>query len=248
MNVEKWHKRTGWAVFLISLAVYLRTIAPTVSFWDCGEFISCATVMGIPHPPGSPLFILLAKIFTYIPFLDQGLKVNLISAFSSAGTVLVLYLIIVRLIGQWQSTPGTATDALLVYGSSALGAFSFGFTGSFWFNAVEAEVYALSMFCTALVVWLGLLWMDNHKRADSFRYLLFLLYILALGPGIHLLNLLAIPSVLLFIIFADYRVLYRGGLWWAIPLFLAIGLSVYLIVSIRAGLNPPINMNDPSTL
>ena len=248
MNSDKWHKWTGWAVFLLSLAVYLRTIAPTVSFWDCGEFIACATAMGIPHPPGSPLFIMLAKIFSYIPLLDHGLRVNLISAFSSAGTVLVLYLIIVRLIMQWQTGIGTKTDALLVYGSSALGALSFAFTDSFWFNAVEAEVYALSMFCTALVVWLGLLWMDNHKRPDSFRYLLFMLYILALGPGIHLLNLLAIPSVLLFIIFADHRVLYRGGLWGAIPLFLIIGFSIYLIVYIRAELNPPINMNNPSTL
>jgi len=194
-------------VFLVAFITYWRTIAPTVSFWDCGEFIACSYILGIPHPPGAPFYLLIGRIFSMIPFVeDIALRVNVISAITSAITVMLTYLIIVRLIQIWRGTPKTLEDRVIVYASGVLGALTFAFTDTLWFNAVEAEVYAISMFFTAIVVWLVLIWYEKADDPSSDRYLLLIMFCIGLSIGIHLLNVLTLPAITLLVYFRKYRV------------------------------------------
>jgi len=185
-------------IFLISFVTYLSTVAPTTSFWDCGEFIACSYILGVPHPPGAPLYILVGRIFSMLPTsADIGFRVNLMSPLISAITAMLTYLIIVRLIMLWKGQPQTWTksDRIAVYASGIIGALAFAFSDSQWFNSVEAEVYAGSMFFTAIVIWLILKWMDHAESAQADRYLLIIFYIMGLALGVHLLNLLALPPM-----------------------------------------------------
>ena len=125
--------------FLFSLIIYILTMAPTTSFWDCGEFIATSVIMGVPHPPGTPFYLLLGNFFSQIPtFADTGARVNLISPIFSAFAVMFLYLIIVQLIKEWRGEVKRWPDCLITYGSAMMGALTFAFTDSHWFNAVEA--------------------------------------------------------------------------------------------------------------
>lgn len=189
-------------VFLISFITYWRTIAPTVSFWDCGEFISCSYILGIPHPPGAPLYLLIGRLVSMIPFVeDIGLRVNVVSALTSALTIMLTYLIIVRLIEMWRGVVKTLEDRVIVYASGVIGALTFAFSDTFWFNAVEAEVYAISMFFTAIVVWLVLIWYEKADEPGSDRYLIIIMYCVGLAIGVHLLNVLALPAIILVVYF-----------------------------------------------
>jgi hypothetical protein len=188
--------------FLLSLIVYMKTIAPTTSFWDCGEFITCSYILGVPHPPGAPFYLLLGRIFTMIPFAaDIGLRVNAISALSSALTVMFLYLIIVRLIKQWRGEAKDGFDMVILVASGMIGALGYAFTDTFWFNAVEAEVYAISMFFTSSIVWLILVWLDKSDEPGSERYLLIIAYLVGLAIAVHLLMILALPAIFMVIYF-----------------------------------------------
>ena len=279
----------GSSVLLISTVLYLLTVAPTLLFWDCGEFITTSYIMGIPHPPGAPFYLMLGRIFSMIPFAeDIGLRVNLISAFSSSLTVLFLYLTSVILIKKWRGPVKDIYDVCIVHASSAIGALTFAFTYTFWFNAVEAEVYALSMFFTSIVLWLTLVWTEKHKDPDSTKYLLLMMLLVGIGTGVHLLNILTLPvSVFImwnynrrtavivgFGVILSIMTLFAFPLDWKIyslfvfialtavfqkmennedislmfimPLLLILGYSTYIMIYLRAGLNPPINENDPS--
>ena len=195
---QKAHWLTGGFVFLVSLLTYMRTVAPTTSFWDCGEFIACSKILGVMHPPGAPLYLLIGRIMTMFPFVkDIGLRVNLFSVFISAITIWLTYLIIAHLIRRWRGQPRTWEDRLILFGSAAFGAIAFAFTDSFWFNAVEAEVYAFSMFFTAIVVWLALYWGEHSEDQNSIAYIILIFYLFGLAIGVHLLNLLAYPVILL---------------------------------------------------
>ncbi len=205
MQVQKLHRITAALIFFAATAVYLLTAAPTMSFWDCGEFIACSYIMGVPHPPGSPLFLLLGHIFTFLPFGDPGWKTNLISVLASGITVMLTYLIIVHLVRQWKGELKEASDWYLAIFSGVLGAFTFAFTHSFWFNAVETEVYASSMLFTALVVWLILVWTTKAEEPGNERYLLLIAYLIGLAIGVHLLNVLAIPFVALIFFYKHYE-------------------------------------------
>jgi pentatricopeptide repeat protein len=186
--------------FVVALITYLRTIAPTVSFWDCGEFITCSYILGIPHPPGAPFYLLIGRLFSMIPFVeDIALRVNVISALASAFTVLFTYLIIVRLIKQWRGEPKSSSDLFILIASGLMGALSYAFTDTFWFNAVEAEVYAISMFFTSIIVWLILIWLEKADQVGSERYLLFIAYLVGLAMGVHLLMILCLPAISLLI-------------------------------------------------
>ena len=209
--------------FLAPLILFLRTVAPTTSYWDCGEFIACSYTMGIPHPPGAPMFIMIGRVFSLIPFFDIGYRVNLISVFSSALTVLLLYLIIVRLFREWRGLPETFRENLIVITAALFGALSFAVTDTFWFNAVEAEVYALSTLFTALVLWMALLWMDFASEDHSIRFLVMIGYVFCLSIGLHLLNLLVIPSILLMFWFAKPQI-FRG------LEVLGVGVLLYLVL------------------
>ena len=188
-------------LFLIAEILYLRTMAPTFSFWDCGEFIATAVTLGIPHPPGAPLFLLLGRLFSMIPFFsDIGARVNLISTLASAATIMLTYLIIVRLITHYRLTgpdQWNLAEKVSAYGGAVVGALALALSDSFWFNAVEAEVYALSSLFTALVVWLMLRWYEEDPAPGHERWLLLVMYIIGLSIGVHLLSLLAVFAVTL---------------------------------------------------
>ena len=192
--------------FLLSFILYFSTMAPTTSFWDCGEFIATSATMGVPHPPGTPLYLLLGNVFSQIPiFADIGARVNLISVIVSAFAVMFVYLISVQIIEEWRGYTKSTTDKIINYGSSFIGAMTFSVTDSHWFNAFEADVYSLSTLFTAIVVWLILKWSKEHNKPGNYRYLLIIAYIIGLATALHLLNLLALPFIALIIYFKKYE-------------------------------------------
>ena len=196
----------GVMTFLVSFIVYFDTMAPSVSYWDCGEFIAVSYTLGVPHPPGSPLFLLLGRIASMLPISDDiAFRVNLLSPLASSFAVLFLYFTIVQLVKHWRGKIETKTDALIAFGAGLVGALTFAFTDSHWFNAVEAEVYAFSTFFTAIVVWLALLWSEKADEEGHERYILIIAYMIGLATGLHLLNLLTIPFVALLIYFRKFK-------------------------------------------
>jgi len=212
----------------LSFAAYWRTLAPTVSFWDCGEFIACAYILGVPHPPGAPLYLLLGRLFTLLPLGGEiAWRVNLISALASAASVLLTYLIILRLI---RACPRKVSAGLEV-AAALIGSLALAFSDSFWFNAVEAEVYALSTFLTALVIWLALRWADAPTTLPALRQLVLAVYLIALAVGVHLLNVLTIPVVLLLVYFETRP--WSWGKWLGLLLLLALAIWFVLPGSLQ---------------
>ncbi len=190
--------------FLASLILYMLTMAPTASFWDAGEFIAVAHGLQVNHPPGAPFYSLLGRIFSmFMPASYVAVSINFISALSSALTVMLLYLITVRLVREWKGNPDAMEkiDKIGMYGGALIGAFTFAVTDTFWFNAVEAEVYAVSMFFTAMAVWLALVWSEQHDKPYNERWLLLIAYLFGLALGVHLLNLLTFFFVIIIIYF-----------------------------------------------
>ncbi len=196
MNWIKTNRIVALLIFLIALTVYFLTAAPAVSFWDCGEFIACSFKMAVPHPPGAPLFLLLGRIFSLLPFAhDIAFRINTISVISSALTIMLLYLTIVHLVRAWKGKLENDSEWLTAIFSGVIGSLTFAFSHSFWFNAVEAEVYAMSMLFTSLLVWLILVWAEKSDEPGNERYLLMIAYFIGLAIAVHLLNVLALPFV-----------------------------------------------------
>ena len=205
-NYIKINRIIGGIIFIFSFIIYFSTMAPTVSYWDCGEFIAVSNRLAVPHPPGSPLFLLLGRIVSMLPFSpDIAFRVNLLSPLSSALSVMFLYLIIVKVVINWRGEMLQKTDALIAFGGAAIGSLVFAFTDSHWFNAVEAEVYSMSTFFTAIVVWLILHWNERADEDGHERYVLIIAYMIGLATGLHLLNLLTLPFVSLIIYFRKYQ-------------------------------------------
>ncbi len=194
------------AVFLIALLTLGATVSPTLSFWDCGEFIAAAFTVGVPHPPGTPLYLLIGRLFSMLPIAtDIGLRVNLLSVLGSAITSLLLYLTIVRLVRVWRGREVTTTDKILVYGAAFIGALALNFSHSFWFNSVEAEVYSMSTTFTALVFYLALRWLDASDTTTGNRILLLLFYMIGLSSGVQLMGVLALLPIAYIIGFKHYE-------------------------------------------
>ncbi len=189
-------------VGLISAAVYWNTVQPTVSFWDCGEFIASSYILGIPHPPGSPLFIILGRLFSVLPFIaDVALRVNLISVLSSAATAIFGYLVVVRMIKFWyQPKDRNSLTRYIGYIGGFTGALFLAFSSTNWGNAVEAEVYGLSMMLTLAVLWLALRFHENRATTRGFRFMALAIYLAMLGVGIHLTVFLVVPVAAIFFV------------------------------------------------
>jgi len=201
-NYMRWNRILAGVVFLFSFIIYFTTMAPTVSFWDCGEFIATSYSLGVPHPPGSPLFLIIGRLFSMLPLSsDIAFRVNIISPIISALANMLLYLIIVKVVVHWRKSVNNVNDAIVAFGGALVGALAFAFTDSHWFNAVEAEVYAMSTFFTAIVVWLILHWSERAEEKGNERYILIIAYMVGLAIGVHLLNLLALPFIALVIYF-----------------------------------------------
>lgn len=208
-----WNKLTAGLVFLISAVCYLLTIEPTASFWDCGEFIASSYKLEVGHPPGNPVFQLFARIFTLFGDSEHAAAlVNASSAIYSALTVLLLYLTLVwfikRLFKPQSNGEYTKTSAIAIFISSAVGALAYCFSDTFWFSAVEGEVYAMSSLFTALVFWLMTVWYDRAEEPHSLRWIVLIAFLMGLSIGIHLLNLLTIPA-LVFMYFYRFKDKYK---------------------------------------
>ena len=226
MDWIKNNRIVAFIIFLFSLIMYTLTVAPTVSYWDCGEFIACSYTLAVPHPPGAPLFLLVGRIFSMIPFVDDiALRINFISVISSALTVMLLYLSIVHLIREWRGRLDTSEDWQTAIFSGVLGSLTFAFSHSFWFNAVESEVYAPSMLCTALLVWLILVWAERSDQPGNERYILMIAYVIGLAIGIHLLNVLALPFVTLIIFYKKFEFTLKN---FIINIIITIGLVLLI--------------------
>jgi hypothetical protein len=206
MNYRLIHKITAALVFLITFIQILLTLQPSVSFWDCGEFIASAYSLQVPHPPGAPLFLIIGRIFTMIPFgINIAFRMNMVSVFSSAFSIFFLYLIAVKLIENYRGKePKNFLEGISTYLAAAIGALSFSFSDTFWFNAGEAEVYASSTFLFAFIAWLIMLWNEKADEKDNEKYLLMIAYLVGLSTGIHLMSVLAIVPVVMVIVFRKY--------------------------------------------
>jgi hypothetical protein len=206
MNFNLLNKIIAGIVFLISFIVLFMTVQPSVSFWDCGEFIAASVSLQVPHPPGTPFFLLIGNIFSKLPIGDNlGYRVNMISVLSSALAVLFLYLIAVKLIENYKGKKtDNLFDAIATYVSAAIGALAFSFSDTFWFNGVEAEVYAFSTFLFGGVTYLIMRWNERADNKDSEKYILMIAYLLGLSTGVHLMSVLAAVPVVMIIMFKKY--------------------------------------------
>lgn len=226
MNFRKVNNITGWAVFFIAFLTYFFTREARGSLWDCGEFVSSAYKVQLPHPPGAPLFVLLGRFFIIL-FGDNGNTaanaVNTMSALASGATILFLFWTITHFARKMFVNVGeelTGHQAFTVMAAGAVGALAYTFSDSFWFSSGEGEVYALSSFFTALVFWLMLKWehadehagIDPNARARSDRWIVLLFFMMGLSIGVHLLNLLTIPAIVMIYYYRRYQASAKGAI------------------------------------
>ena len=217
MNYKKLNNITGWVVFAIATFVYLSTMEQTTSLWDCGEYITTANKLEVGHPPGAPFFMMLGRLFSAFASPENAaMMVNSMSALSSSFSILFLFWSITML-GRKMAKKNGEIDknaSIAILGAGLVGALSYTFTDSFWFSAVEGEVYAMSSFFTAIVFWAILKWdveddqysalEDKTSATHPNRWILFICYMIGLSIGVHLLNLLAIPAIVFVIYFKKY--------------------------------------------
>ena len=217
MKYNKINNSIGWLCGLIAAAVYIATAERTTSFWDCGEFIASAFKMQIVHQPGAPLFLMLQNVFANLAFgnpLLIAFWMNIGSAVSSGLTIVFLFWSITALARKVLWKPGdelTQGTLIQIIGAGAVGALAYTFSDTFWFSAVESEVYAMSSLCTAVVFWAILKWEAHADEPGADKWLLFIAYIMGLSIGVHLLNLLAIPAIALVIYFRRTQKATSGG-------------------------------------
>ena len=228
-----WNRIAATAVFVVAAITYLMTIEPTASFWDCGEFIASSYKLEVGHPPGNPVFQLVARFFTmFTDNMHAAVAVNAMSAICSALTIFFLYLTIVflakRLVhpdadGRW-----SVGQAVAIYGSGVVGALAYCFSDTFWFSAVEGEVYAMSSLVTALVFWAMTKWYEQADTPYANRWIVLISFLMGLSIGIHLLNLLAIPA-LVFLYYYRKREDGRYTFWEYVKIF-AIGCVILALI------------------
>ena len=235
-----WNTVCGWFVFAIAAATYLLTMEPTASFWDCGEFISSAWKLDVGHPPGAPFFMLMGHFFSLFAS-DTGhvaMCVNALSALASAFTILFLFWTITALAKKlvWSQESGAKSQNLSLWqgigilGAGAVGALAYTFSDTFWFSAVEGEVYASSSLFTAVVFWLILKWDEQADEEGSDRWLIAIAYLMGLSIGVHLLNLLTIPAIGLVYYFRRYEFSWKGLIYAFLASCLVLLVILYGII------------------
>ena len=229
----------GWLCFIIAAITYLLTLEPTASFWDCPEFILQAMKLEVGHPPGNPIFMLAGRFFVNFAGGDVtkvALMVNTMSALLSAATILLLFWTIThlvrRLVVDDNATAIPLTKMIIIFGSGLCGALAYTWSDTFWFSAVEGEVYAFSSFCTALVFWLILKWENRADAPHSDKYLILIAYVIGISIAVHLLNLLCIPAIVLVIYYRKWRDTNAKGS------LIALAISAVIVALILYGLVP----------
>jgi len=232
---RKLNNLLGLIVFALSSWVYLSTVEPTASWWDCGEYISTAFKLQVGHPPGAPFFQLLGRFFSLFAFGDLSkvaLMVNIMSALSSSATILFLFWSITMLGLKFtrQDEEISTGRMFAILGSGLVGALAYTFSDSFWFSAVEGEVYAMSSFFTAIVFWAILKWDQVADQPHSQRWIIFIAYLMGLSIGVHLLNLLAIPAIALVFYFRKYKTTGKGVIFTLGISFLILAFINFLMI------------------
>ncbi len=236
MPFNKINNYAGWFTFAVSFIVYALTVEPTASFWDCGEFIAVSYKLQVPHPPGAPFYLLIGRMFSFFAFGDVtqvAYWINMASVISSAFTILFLYWTIVllgRKLLKIKLGEETEQQAFTLIGAGLIGALAYTFSDSFWFSAVEAEVYAMSSFFTAFVFWAILKWELIEDESKANRWLILIAYMVGLSIGVHLLNLVTLPALAIIVYFKLRKDnIKKEGIW------ITLGISAVIIVGIMSG-------------
>ena len=235
-NFKLWNVLLGWVVFAIAAATYLLTMEPTASFWDCGEFIASAFKLDVGHPPGAPFFMLMGRFFSLFAAdtTQVAMCVNALSALASAFTILFLFWTITAL-GRKLIKPVSSlyslSQGIALLGAGVVGALAYTFSDTFWFSVVEGEVYASSSLFTAVVFWLILKWDECADEDGSDKWLILIAYLMGLSIGVHLLNLLTIPAIVLVYYFRRHQFSWKGVAG-------AFGVSVAILAVILYGIIP----------
>lgn len=230
MSFKKSNIITGWAVWLIATIVYFCTLEPTVSWWDCGEYIATAYKLQVGHPPGAPLFQLIGRFFSLFAFGDVtkvALMVNVMSALCSSFTILFLFWTITMLAKKLWLKDGEEAplaNKIGVLAAGVVGALAYTFSETFWFSAVEGEVYAMSSCFTAITFWAMLKWDEHSDEPHNMRWLLFIAFLIGLSIGVHLLNLLCIPCLAYIIYFKRFKPTFKGFILCGLISVAAVGI------------------------
>ena len=208
-NFKKWNTILGWVSFLIALITYTLTVEPTVSFWDAGEYILTSSKLQVGHPPGAPLFQMFGAFFSIFALEPSqiGWMMNMMSAVSSAFTILFMFwtitLLLKKLVGNTDAI--NTNQSMAILGSGLVGSLAFAFTDSFWFNAVETEVYAMATLIMSILFWLGLRWEQDMDKPRGNRWLILIAFVIGLSFGVHFMGLLTIPAIGLVYYFKNYK-------------------------------------------
>ncbi len=217
------------ALFVVSFAVYAATASPTINFWDCGEFVTTAYTLGIPHQPGTPLFVLVGRVFGLIPLgISFAYQINLMSAFFGALAVAMTYLTGVRLHCDWEQHREEPTPLWLVKAGAAIGALFLAFSTTFWTNSIEAEVYSLASFTLAFTAYLSVRWWEVRETESSATLMLLIIYLMGLAVGFHLGAVLAFPGAVLIILLADRKALRNIDI-----LIVAVAMGAFVLSTMR---------------
>jgi tetratricopeptide (TPR) repeat protein len=239
LNYKNLNNIIGWLIFAIATFTYCSTIEPTASFWDCGEYIACAQKLEVGHPPGAPFFLLVARFFALFSFGDvtkAAMWINVMSALCSSFSILFLFWTITRLARKVIVKAGEKIEGakmMAILGAGAIGALAYTFSDSFWFSAVEGEVYAMSSFFTAIVFWAILKWEEEADEPLATRWIILIAYLMGLSIGVHLLNLLVIPAICFIYYYKKYNFSWKG--WFITGI-----LSLVILGGIQAGIIPGI--------
>lgn len=230
-QLDKVNLTVGIGVWSVVMLVYWLTKAATMSFWDCGEFVTAAYQLAIPHPPGSPLYIMIGRIFSLLPVsADIGVRLNVLSGFCSAFTALFCYLSAVRMLRHWFGDLTSRYSQLLVYGGAVSGALFAAFGLTNWTNSVEAEVYGMAMMIITGILWLILVYMDKRGSLTAERIMLMIVFTAFLGIGVHMTTFLILPvAALLFVIRKDAP----ASTWFGVALFFVVELYMIFALSSR---------------
>jgi len=220
-------------VWLTALVVYIRTQAPTLSFWDCGEFIACSYILGIPHPPGTPTYILFGRVATMLPtFSDICARVNLLSGLCSSLAAMFSYLLGVRILRHWFKDDHSRYTRFLTYAGAAAGALFLAFGRTQWNNAVEAEVYGMSMLLMLAAAWLCMVYLEHRETMFSWKVLALAVYLIFLGIGVHMTTLLILPiAIVVFSLKKNIPLIF----WFIIAAYFAVELYLIFALSSHPG-------------
>jgi hypothetical protein len=236
MKYKKLNNITGWAVFLIAAFTYILTVEPTASLWDCSEFILSAYKLEVGHPPGAPLFMMIGHLFTLFSATENvAFMINIFSALCSAFTILFLFWSITHLVRRFVDkniSELSISETVMVMSCGIVGALAYTFSDTFWFSAVEGEVYAASSLMTALVFWAILKWEEQSDAQYANRWLVLISYILGLSIGVHLLNLLVVPAIVFVYYFKKYDVTSRGIIYTSIISIVLLGTLIWGVIPV----------------